>query len=89
MRCLAPPTRLDAWRTALFIGAFLEEPRIRAIGIDGRAARPILRAFDDLCSAGWIEGAACRSDRIEFETRNQHRGWFYGHHHHLHVSLRG
>ena len=86
-RCLAAPTRLDAWRTALFLGAFLESPRIRVIGIDGRAARPILAAFDELCSKDWITSEACaRRARIQFETRNTHRGWFVGHHNHLHVA---
>ena len=84
--CVAPPTRLDAWRTALFIGAFLEEPRIRVIGIDGRAAKPILAAFDELCATRWIEPAACRRHKIEFETRAAGHGWFYGHHNHLHVA---
>jgi hypothetical protein len=86
-RCVEPPTGLDAWRTALFIGAFLEEPRIRAIGVDGRAARPILAAFRELCATGWIEKAACHlRNRIRFETRDTGQLWFYGHHNHLHVS---
>ncbi len=86
-RCLAPPERLDAWRTALFIGAMLEEPRIRVIGIDGAAAPPILGAFKELCETGWISSWACRPERIAFETQSTGRGWFRGHHNHLHVSL--
>jgi hypothetical protein len=86
-RCLVAPERLDAWRTALLIGAVLEEPRIRAIGIDGHAAAAILGAFDELCATGWIDHAACeRRDRIRFETRDTGHGWFRGHHNHLHVS---
>jgi hypothetical protein len=87
-RCLAAPSRLDAYRTALFIGALLEEPQVRAIGIDGRAARPILAALDELCASGWLEPAACRADRIRFETTDSGHGWFRGHHNHLHVSWR-
>ena len=86
-RCLASPVHLDAYRTALFIGAILEESKVRAIGVDGRVARPILRALDELCTSGWIEAVACRPDRIRFETSDDGRGWFRGHHNHLHVSL--
>lgn len=86
-RCIAPPTRLDAWRTALFIGALLEDARVRVIGVDGLAASPIRAAFDELCETGWIERAACnRSDRITFERADTGRGWFRGHHNHMHVS---
>jgi hypothetical protein len=85
-RCLAPPTHLDEWRTALFIGAFLEEPRVRVIGIDGKTAKPILDAFAELCRTRWIEEHACKSRRISYETRRDGRGWFYGHHNHLHVA---
>ena len=85
--CIAPPDRLDAWRTALFIGAILEEPRIRVIGVDGRAAAPIIAAFDELCRTRWIDAFACRREKIRFETRNKGHGWFFGHHDHLHVAI--
>jgi hypothetical protein len=86
-RCIAQPTRLDAWRTALFIGVFLEDARVRVIGIDGLAAVPILAAFDELCETEWIERSACeRRGRITFETADTGRGWFRGHHNHMHVS---
>ena len=85
--CIAPPTRLDAWRTAIFIGALLEDARVRVIGIDGRAAAEILAAFDDLCWTHWIERTACeRRNRILSETSDTGRGWFRGHHNHMHVS---
>jgi len=87
-RCMDVPHRLDAWRTALFIGAFLEEPRIRVIGVDGIAAESILTAFDELCRRRWIEPAACgQRSRIRYETRQTGKGWFLGHHNHLHVSV--
>lgn len=86
--CLVPPERLDAWRTALFIGAILEEPHIRAIGVDGRAARPILRALRELCATGWLAPEACaRRDRFAYETSDTGRSWFLSHHTHLHVSI--
>lgn len=88
-RCLAAPEQLDAWRTALFLGAILEEPRIRIIGIDGRAARPILAAFDALCASGWIAPWACSArSRIHYELHDDGGGWYRGHHNHLHVSWR-
>jgi hypothetical protein len=87
-RCLDTPHRLDAWRTALFIGAFLEEPRIRVIGVDGVAAESILSAFDELCRRRMIEPTACdQRRRIRYETSNTGKGWFLGHHNHLHVSV--
>lgn len=86
-RCIARPTRLDAWRTALFIGVLLEDARIRVIGVDGFAASSILAAFDELCATSWLEPDACkRRSRITYETHDTGRGWFRGHHNHLHVS---
>jgi hypothetical protein len=86
-RCIAPPTKLDPWRTALFIGAILEEDRVRVIGIDAAAAPPILGAFDELCETGWLEPDACRRRaRVVFETLDTRRGWYRGHHNHMHVS---
>jgi len=73
-----------AWREVR--SSATEEPRIRVIGIDGRAAKPILAAFDELCATRWIEPAACRRHKIQFETRAAGHGWFYGHHNHLHVA---
>ncbi len=71
----------------MFIGAFLEDANIRVIGIDGKAAMPILAAFDELCRTTWIDTSACRRrDRVRWETKPTGRGWFYGHHNHLHVS---
>jgi hypothetical protein len=85
--CLGPPALLDAWRTALFLGALLEEPRIRVIGIDGGAAGTILAAFATLCHDGWIDAAACRRRRrIGYEIHPGELGWYYGHHNHLHVA---
>jgi len=86
-RCIAPPDRLDESRTALFIGAILEDEGVRVIGIDGAAAAPILGAFDELCATSWIDPVAClRRSRIVYETSDTGRGWFRGHHNHLHVS---
>ncbi len=86
-RCMARPTMLDAWRTAMFIGAFLEDVHVRVIGVDGKAGPPILAALDELCATAWIDAAACsRRDRVRWEIEPTGRGWFRGHHNHLHVS---
>ena len=87
-RCVAAPTTLDAWRTALFIGALLGDPRVRVVGVDGLASREILRAFAELCATKWIDPVACRRrTRIVFELFPTRRGWYFGHHTHFHVSV--
>jgi hypothetical protein len=86
--CTAAPALLDASRTALFVGALLEDEQVRVIGIDGLVAQPVLAAFDELCAHGWIDRDACtRRRRIRFERTNTGAGWFYGHHNHLHLAL--
>lgn len=55
----------------------------------GRAARPILAAFDALCASGWIAPWACSArSRIHYELHDDGGGWYRGHHNHLHVSWR-
>lgn len=84
--CVAPPTTLDAQRTALFIGALFEEPFVRVVGVDGLAAPPIVAALAQLCRARWITAAACRAVRLASEREDTGRGWYHMHHHHLHVG---
>lgn len=88
-RCVGPPTTLDADRTALFIGALFEEPRVRAVGMDAAAAAPIEAALRRLCAEGWIARAACARARLAYEREDSGRGWYHGHHHHFHVSWGG
>jgi hypothetical protein len=85
-RCIGPPIHLDAYRTAMLIGALLEDTHVRVIGVDARAARPIRAAFRELCDADWIDPDACANDRVTYESVNSGRGWYRGHHNHLHVS---
>lgn len=86
--CVAPPTTLDAMRTALFIGALFEERLVRGVGIDGQAVAPIEEAGRRLCRARWLHRDACARLEVQlfYETADSGLGWFYSHHHHLHVS---
>jgi hypothetical protein len=88
LHCIGPPTTLDAMRTALFIGALLEEPIVRAVGVDGQAGPRIEAALRRLCGARWIRAIACR--RIDavlvYETADTGLGWYFAHHHHVHVG---
>src|SRR5262249_5174558 len=87
-RCVAPPTRLDARRTALFIGTLFESPRVRIVGVDGAAAPVLQAALRDLCRDGLVAPGACAMVRLGFETEDTGRGWYAGHENHIHVSWR-
>jgi hypothetical protein len=84
--CTAPPTTLDAQRSALFIGFLFESPHVRIVGIDGAAAGPIKRALDHACAAGTIPADACARVRLGYELADTGRLWYFGHHNHMHVS---
>ena len=86
--CVAPPDALDAWRTALFIGALYESADVRTVGVDGMAAPAIIHAIDVLCSERWIDAQACTRIGIDYETSETGRGWYFCHHDHMHVSMR-
>jgi hypothetical protein len=84
--CTGPPLWLDARRTALLIGVLYESPRVRVIGVDGAVATAVLWHLAQLCRAGIVARDACRRVHLAAETTDAHRGWFYAHHNHLHVS---
>jgi len=86
--CTAPPTSLDARRTALFIGFLFESTHVRIVGIDGAAAAPIRRALQRECTDGTIEAEACARVHLGYETSDTGRLWYFGHHNHMHVSWR-
>jgi len=86
--CLGAPARLDAARTALFIGMLFESPHVRAVGVDGAAAPALEAALGALCRGGRVTPEACARVRLARETEDRGRGWFYSHHTHLHVSWR-
>jgi hypothetical protein len=84
--CTAAPTRLDARRTALFIGFLFESPRVRIVGIDGAAAAPIQRELQRGCADHTLEPDACARVRLGYETSDTGRLWYFSHHNHMHVS---
>jgi len=85
--CTATPHLLDAWRSALFLGALFEHPHIRVVGCDGKAGPILDSAITILCRDGWITPFACGNRALTYEEVNEGRGWYYFHHHHMHVSL--
>jgi len=87
--CTQKPHLLDPWRTALFLGALLESPNVRVVGMDGQVGGIVSSSFQLLCDRGWIQPKACQvpGHRLAFEETNKGMGWFLFHHHHLHLSF--
>ncbi|MEX2229710.1 MAG: hypothetical protein WEB13_08750 [Dehalococcoidia bacterium] len=82
--CVAPPDRLDAVRTAVFLEALAFAAPVRVIGVDGQIG-PVLEAtLARLCAEGLTR---CTSVPLAYETTDQGMGWFYFHHHHMHISF--
>jgi hypothetical protein len=82
--CVAPPTILDAPRSALLVAKFLESSRTRVIGVDGQIG-PLLQAeAKNLYAKGLISKSTLNG--MAFETTDTGKGWFLFHHHHMHVS---
>jgi len=87
-RCTETPHLLDAWRSALFLGALAEHPALRVVGVDGKAGQILEFAFDALCADGWIDSGVCGgSYPMTYEMINEGRYWYNHHHHHMHLSL--
>jgi len=87
-RCVGRPRSLDARRTALFIGTVFESERVRIVGVDGKVARPVIEELERLCRDGAFEEGTCGRIRLGYETAPTGRNWFWGHHNHMHVSLK-
>jgi len=85
--CTKPPHLLDPWRQALFIGSLFEHPLLRVIGCDGKVGPIVDDTIDNLCDGGWIKPAACKKNKLTYESTDMGYGWFYFHHHHIHVSF--
>lgn len=81
--CLHDPVLLDARRTAMFIGLLAQSKHVRCVGVDGRVARRVLEAQRSLAAEGLLDAVG---DKLCFESEDTGRGWFYGHHDHLHVQ---
>ncbi len=86
--CTGDVTKLDPWRTAMFLGAIFESSRTRVIGVDGKAGPVLLSALSTLCQQGWLSGLSCGNVALAYETTNMGQGWYRFHHHHAHISLK-
>jgi hypothetical protein len=89
-RCTAAPATLDAWRTAFFVGILTEHPKLRVIGVDGKAGPLLTSTVQQLAGAGWLSANAPTliQQKLAFETSDQGLGWYYFHHNHMHISFR-
>lgn len=97
--CVAPPDKLDLWRTSLFLGALFSSEIVRVIGVDGQVGTLVEQTMLSLCASGWLPQYSCDNMQGKFGTAKQYGlayetvdngyGWYYFHHHHLHVSLNG
>ena len=82
--CLGAPVLLDVKRTALFVGLLANSPHVACVGVDGQIGPRLLQAQAELVDEGRLPRV--RSDKLCFETRDRGRGWYRGHHDHLHVQ---
>lgn len=86
--CVAPPTNLDVWRHAMFLGSVFESTRTRVVGVDGKVGPLLISAMNTLCSTGWLTATACGNITLAYEVTDTGQGWFFHHHHHSHISLK-
>ncbi len=82
-----PPYALDLWRTALLIAYLSEHPRVRVIGVDGQIGPILEDALDTLVGLGWLDAGLRESIPLAYEVENTGLGWYYTHHHHMHISM--
>lgn len=88
-RCVAPPTSLDVWRTALVLAKMHDNPALRVIGVDGQIGQLVDSAITQMCGAGWLSGSVCSNTKITYEVTDNGYGWYRFHHHHFHISVSG
>ena len=86
--CTKAPDKLDAKRTALFIGKLMESDRVRVIGVDGKIAQLVVAEAKKLAAQGLITQAALKKfdSHLAYEVTDTGKGWYKFHHHHLHLS---
>ena len=85
--CMTPPHALDAWRTALFIGALHDAPDLRVIGVDGQVGLVVTEKLAWLCENGWLSNGACETAKLAYEVEDTGAGWFLFHYHRMHLSF--
>jgi hypothetical protein len=86
-RLVEQPYALDVWRTALYIAYLSEHPHVRVIGVDGKIGPILEDAFDELVELGWIDSDLRDSIPLAYEVEDTGLGWYFNHHHHLHISM--
>ena len=86
--CVDEPYALDRWRTALFLAYLSEHPRLRAIGVDGKAGPILQDTLDELAVSGFIASSLRARIPVAYEVTDLGRGWYKFHYGHLHISMR-
>ncbi len=79
--CTGAPNLLDKWRTALFVGALHEHPKLRVVGVDGKVGPLVRSSIARLCEDGWLSNAACGKVTLwlAYEETNDGFGWYLFH----------
>lgn len=88
--CVQTPNILDATKTAFFISKLLESNSVRVIGVDGKVGPLLKTAMQTLFNNGMIAKPILdlfNNGAVTWEEKDEKRGWFLFHHHHLHVSF--
>jgi hypothetical protein len=86
--CVGEPYALDRWRTALFFAYLSEHPRLRVIGVDGKAGPVLNETLDELASSGWIAASLRARIPLSYEVTDDGLGWYLFHFGHLHISMK-
>jgi len=86
--CVDEPYALDRWRTALFLAYLSEHPRLRAIGVDGKAGPILQDTLDELVESGFIASSLRARIPLAYEVTDHGLGWYSFHLGHLHISMK-
>jgi len=86
--CVDEPYALDRWRTALFLAYLSEHPRLRVVGVDGKAGPILHDTLDELVASGFIASSLRARIPLTYEVTDLGRGWYSFHHGHLHISMK-
>jgi len=88
--CVGPPDKLDAARSALYLGGLLEHPDVRVVGTDAQIGPVVIKLFDYLCKENVIPPNACaQKGKLAWDTTPPGNGWYYSHQNHFHCSFNG
>ena len=87
--CTAAPDTLDLKRSTFLLAKLSESGRMRAMGVDGKIGPLVKTEAAKLYQEKLISTRAYNTLklRLAYEITNTGKGWFYSHHHHVHVSF--